>query len=52
MEFSFFGTCAWLQVAHWSPKTYGYFELGHLMGLFVAQRRLVRKALPDYFGTV
>lgn len=29
VEFSFSGTCAQLQVAHWSNRTYGYFEVGH-----------------------
>ena len=33
MEFSFFGTCAWLSVAHWSARAYGCFEVGHLMSL-------------------
>ena len=35
MEFSVFGTCAQLKIAHWSTMAYGYFEVGHLMGLFV-----------------
>lgn len=34
MEFSFIGTCARLQVAHWSAGAYSYFEAGHLRSLF------------------
>lgn len=33
MEFSFLGTCARLQVAHWSAGAYSYFEVGHLRSL-------------------
>ena len=29
-----FGTCAWLQVAHWLVRAYGYFQVGGLMSLF------------------
>ena len=34
-DFPFFDNCVWLSVAPWSVRVYGYFEVGHLMGLSV-----------------
>lgn len=34
MEFSFFGPCAQLEVAHWSARVCGYFEAGGFRSLF------------------
>ena len=35
MQFSFFDIHVQVWVTHWSGRAYGYFDVGHLMGLFV-----------------
>lgn len=39
MELSFyFSDCAWLEVAHWSVRAYGYLEAGPLRGQSVSSQ--------------
>ena len=36
-NFAFFGNCAWLSVAHWLVRVYGYFDVGSLRGLSLSR---------------